>query len=809
MSLRRYVRRRPGWIHGIAGVASASALVTGIVIGAPSAPAGTGGAAQVSVGPLAGSKVVVRRTEFGIPHVLAASFRDLGFGAGYALAEDNLCGLADDILTVSGQRAQFLGADATTPAGVNNLDNDIYHAAVNRSGVLQAALTQPEPLGPSAAARDIVAGYTAGVNRYLARHPVADLPDPTCRGAAWVRPITALDVWRRINEIVTLNGGAAFAQEIATAAPPVAGRTRMAAPSSRHPVGLLDRGIGSNAWAIGRDATADGTGMLLANPHLRWDSSSQRLYQMQLTIPGQLDVSGATMFGLPIVAIGHTDGVAWTHTTSTVVPDTFTQLNLVPGDPTRYLVDGKPRSMQRQKITVPVRDAHGVHPTSRTLYRAPDGPVLAVPGLLDWNADTAYVLHDANAENVRAVDQWLAFDRSPSLADLRAAQRQHNGLPWMNTIAVDRSGTVLYNDAQVVPAVSDALAERCATAQSGPIFQATRLIILDGSRSDCGWGTDPSSVVPGLFGPASLPSLTRTDFVANSNDSPWLTNPAAPLTAFPRIVGDLGTQRSLRTRLGLDMIADRVVGTDGFGPPGFTLDTLQATMLGDRNLSAELAKPAVAKLCAGTTTLPNSARVPVDVRSACTVLTKWDTRATVGTHGAVLWREFFNRANAAAGTDLWRTPFDPTQPLTTPRDLNTARTEVRTALADAVEALTAAHLPLDAPIDTAQRYQSIGLHGCTQEEGCFNAIQPAGGLDPNGHYPDVTSGTSFLMATQLTAAGPRTRTLLLYSQSGNPASPHFLDQTQRYATSHWVTERFTQVEIATDPALRVEVLDPR
>jgi acyl-homoserine-lactone acylase len=146
--------------------------------------------------------------------------------------------------------------------------------------------------------------------------------------------------------------------------------------------------------------------------------------------------------------------------------------------------------------------------------------------------------------------------------------------------------------------------------------------------------------------------------------------------------------------------------------------------------------------------------------------------------GALLWREFFTRALAAAGADIWRTPSDPARPLTTPRDLDTGRMEVRTALADAVEAVTAAHLPLDAPIDAAQRYQSIGLGGCTQLEGCFNAIEPPGGLDPNGRYPDVSFGTSFLMATHLTAAGPRTRTLLLYSQSGNPASPHFLDQTR-------------------------------
>ncbi len=299
------------------------------------------------------------------------------------------------------------------------------------------------------------------MNRYLARHPVASLPDPTCRGAGWVRPITALDIWRRITEIATANGGAAFPQEIATAAPPSTVRTRTTAASStgqarttaapgRPPVGLLGRGIGSNAWAIGRDATTDGTGMLLANPHLPW-LPGERFYQLQLTIPGQLNVSGATLFGLPVIGIGHTDGVAWTHTTSTVIPDTITQLNLAPGDPTRYLVDGKTRSMRSRTITVPVRDASGVHQVSRTLYRTPDGPVLAVPGLFDWSADTAYVLHDANAENVRIVDQWLDLNRSQNLEELQAAQRRHNGLPWMNTIAVERSGTALYNDARWCP----------------------------------------------------------------------------------------------------------------------------------------------------------------------------------------------------------------------------------------------------------------------------------------------------------------------------------------------------------------------
>src|ERR1700754_3257796 len=74
---------------------------------------------------------VIRRTEFGIPHILAANFGDLGYGYGYAFAQDNLCTLADLIVTTDGERSEFFGPDArdSDPLDGNpsNLDSDVYH----------------------------------------------------------------------------------------------------------------------------------------------------------------------------------------------------------------------------------------------------------------------------------------------------------------------------------------------------------------------------------------------------------------------------------------------------------------------------------------------------------------------------------------------------------------------------------------------------------------------------------------------------------------------------------------------------------
>jgi len=62
------------------------------------------------------------------------------------------------------------------------------------------------------------------------------------------------------------------------------------------------------------------------------------------------------------------------------------------------------------------------------------------------------------------------------------------------------------------------------------------------------------------------------------------------------------------------------------------------------------------------------------------------------------------------------------------------------------------------------------------------------------------------MAVELTPAGPRTRTILTYSESANTASPHHTVQTLLFAAKKWVTERFTESQINSDPGLRVTIL---
>ncbi len=97
--------------------------------------------------------------------------------------------------------------------------------------------------------------------------------------------------------------------------------------------GEVDRrlgGLGSNAYGIGKSLSQDGHGLLYGNPHFPWQGS-ERFYQTHLTIPGKLDVTGGSLLGVPIVLIGTTKGVAWSHTVSTARRFVPYELKLVPG----------------------------------------------------------------------------------------------------------------------------------------------------------------------------------------------------------------------------------------------------------------------------------------------------------------------------------------------------------------------------------------------------------------------------------------------------------------------------------------------
>lgn len=98
----------------------------------------------------------IRRTEYGIPHVTAKDYGSLGYGYGYAFAQDNLCVMASWVVTLRGERSRYFGPRAASDDPIqpddgqaDNLTSDIYYKGLRESGVLRRTLARPAPLGPT------------------------------------------------------------------------------------------------------------------------------------------------------------------------------------------------------------------------------------------------------------------------------------------------------------------------------------------------------------------------------------------------------------------------------------------------------------------------------------------------------------------------------------------------------------------------------------------------------------------------------------------------------------------------------------
>ena len=133
-------------------------------------------------------RVTVTRDSAGIPHIVGKDFRSVGYGEGYAYAQDNLCMFADDVITLRAQRPKYFGPDALfyQYAGGGAVDpnwkSDLWWKRVRYSRVVEKATAQKPPLGPNADVKALYKGWAGGYNAYLRSGKLRDPPARAGRG---------------------------------------------------------------------------------------------------------------------------------------------------------------------------------------------------------------------------------------------------------------------------------------------------------------------------------------------------------------------------------------------------------------------------------------------------------------------------------------------------------------------------------------------------------------------------------------------------------------------------------------------------
>lgn len=791
-------------------------------------------------------RATIRRSEGNVAHIEGASLADVSFGQGWASAEDRACDLADQVLKVNSERARYLGPGEDNA----NIDSDFAWLTV---GIRRIAEEDWKTVNRET--RELFTAYVTGWNKQIEKTGVANIDD-WCAGEPWVKPLEPVDVYTYARSVALLASSGALIDMIGTAQPPgtpapAATTTTTPAPGSEEAMPALAaqrRALGSNGWALGSDHTEDRTGMLLANPHFPWEGEL-RFWEVHLMVPGQVNMYGVQLSGIPGIGIGFNEHFGWTHTVSAGNRMTAYTLDLVKGSPTTYVYGDGTKEIVPTEYTIKVRGEDGkLRDETRTTWRSHYGPILDFPGV-GWTEDRTVTFRDANIDNDEFISQYIAMLKVRDLDGLKELNERYTGVPLFNTIAVSDDGHAWYADTAATPNLSKEAQEAYKKSlESDFMVKAAAdsgAVLLNGSDPMFEWQLAEGARDPGLVPYDQMPMVDRDDYVFNANDSFWMPNARHMLEGDYSILhGAQRTARSPRTRENATVLESE--GTNG--PAGadqrFSFAELKDAALLNRGFTSRTLKDALVERCTGAApvqlgelsdekdgTLPAAT---IDVSAACELLAKWDGRYDTDSVGPIIWREFMAKYSGKDQTEagaLWAQPFDYTKPVVTPAGLagtQGADDPALVNLARAVQTLQAAGIPLDTPLGKVQfAYRNgkhVPVHGGNGADGTTNIVTWAqnfhtldpmltsleakrvapkaaaikvDGTDDSGKKFEMTGypvifGTSFLMALEYTERGPVADTFLTYGNVADRKAPSYLEATERFSRKQWKRAAFSE-----------------
>jgi penicillin amidase len=366
----------------------------------------------------------VIRDAYGVPHIYAQSLDDAQFALGYAHAQDRLWQMEVNRRIAAGRLAEVFGRPA--------VDADRF---LRTLGVRRAAQAMFDSYSP--ADRRLLEAYAAGVNAFIASHPMraqlspefllvnAPPPEPWAPADSiawtlmmawdlagnWSQELTRLRLALRGMDgadldqllpplppdpsLVAVDYKQALRDWGIAFEPLQAQAEQLERVATIRPNGL--EGVGSNNWVIAGARTESGKPLLANDPHLGLTAPSL-WYFASLSAP-DLNVVGATLPGVPGVILGRNDRIAWGFTnTGSDVQDLFIEA-LDPADPERYRT---PDGWRRFDTRTEILKIKGEPDEELRVRRSRHGPVLSFGG----SASATGVL----PPNYAIALQWVALE---------------------------------------------------------------------------------------------------------------------------------------------------------------------------------------------------------------------------------------------------------------------------------------------------------------------------------------------------------------------------------------------------------------
>ncbi|MFN0727913.1 acylase [Polaribacter gochangensis] len=663
------------------------------------------------------------RDDFGVPHIYGKTDADAVFGLLYAQAEDDFNRVERNYIWAIGRLAEIEG------------EKSLYSDLRARLYMTEKEAKENFENSPAWLQKLCVA-FADGLNYYLAKNPE-------------VKPklITHFEPWMTMYFSEGSIGGDIERVSTRKIKEFYDKDTKMAIVDD----GLIrlkdDEPRGSNGFAIAGSKTKSGKAMLLINPHTSFFFRGE----VHMVSEEGLNAYGAVTWGQFFVYQGFNSKTGWMHTsTGTDIIDEFEETVVKNGAKTSYKYGEEIKPMDSIKVSLKYSSKDGIKEKSFMTYRTHHGPITHANG--DKWVTTALMWSP-----IKALEQSFTRTKKSNhkefyeMMDIRTNSSN-------NTVYADADGTIAYYHGNFIPKRNEK-------------FDYTKPV--DGSNPETDWqGLHPLEENIMVLNPPNgwIQNCNSTPFTSALEYSPKKEDYPAYMHSFPENFRGVHAIPLLTKASDLTLNSLIDLAYDPYLPG--------ADMLITGLLEAAKKSPVKSR----------------EAREAIALLKKWDFKVGVNSVGMTLTQFYLNA--------YYRSGKIPSME-GNKRISRLGRFEYMSKTASYKERLAIFQQSLDklkadfgswkTPWGEFNRYQrndgkiqqdfndakpSIAVGMASSSWGALASFGTRFGKDTKRQYG--TSGNSFVAVVEF-GDKVTAKTMLAGGQSGDPKSPHFSDQSQRYA----------------------------
>ena len=641
--------------------------------------------------------ITIARDKWGVPHIYAITDKEAAYGLAWAHAEDDFRTIQKTFLPAKGLLGKLEGSGGAV------LDYAVH--LLRSRKVAERELKNLSPGG-----LNVIYGYLEGLNAYARKYPEKVLIKNSF-------PLSIYDYLTGLNLMLHLfsDTGDVIAQLFNNNVEPL---------DEMSGVDNIGSTIGSNGFAFKSSKTRDGKTYLNVNTHQPLEGPFS-WYEAHVNSEQGWNMLGGLFPGLPLPVIGTNENLGWTHTYNYPDMNDIYQLVVNPKDKSEYMLDGKWKKFEVEKVRLRVKVFLGLNlNVKRKVIWSDFGPVIK-------NNKGYFAFFSQSLNNISAIEQWLRMNKAKNFQEFESALRLL-GIPRFNIVYADREDNIFYmSNARL--SVRDSLID-----WRGLVLGDKSSLILEDYH--------PYEDLPKMKNPSG-------GYIFNTNNSPF--NSAAkednldesdyePTFSFKE--GE--NNRSLR-------FMELIGGYDKLSYEDF------------KEIKYDQKYPDSLILIGNIKTVFDLKKENFqDYRDLLDLIQGWDRSGGAENIGAAQWNLYYNFMLSVLSDNKVKI-----------EDTITHKYH-QEVLERTQDHLIKNFGRLDISLGDIQRH--VRGEKNLPASGLIDMIAPTYSVPTDGGKLRAVSGESYIMLIRYTKDGPEVETVIPYGNSSDPESPHYTDQMQMY-----------------------------